>query len=476
MKALQRGAQIASTTRVPVGSDPRLAAFSTPERIWLRDHRAEIEGMIAETRREKTAGRFRLKPEEEKAAQDFETKMSKAGQAIETSFVKGLVKLAGPLGELSDSVVKLVASFTEKALPDIVKDLGEAIEWLAKEVDQPSFVSKVETFASMIVSLAGAFAGALGGLANFARWLGVDVPRFQTINQAEVQASSPSYGEKYERQSTGKGYGTHGAINNQFTGVSKDRGGTGAVGSPATMGQTTTAARGHDQAAVRDNEQGTISGTPQPPHRPVPPPADGETQTPTPPSRPSGGGSLPKAGWWTAARQAHAYNVLTKAGVSDQGARGLVSRWMNVEAPRGPASINPGRDHAFGIAQWLGPRKAGISGDTNFDHQLNYVVKELNNEGAPGAAGDSPGLLSSATTSREGARAASAYERAEHYDPVTHTDIGTNRTQRGMANVHTMEHGAARNRLFHRGQQISVNSVPGGNTSLSSGAAAAGSP
>ena len=252
MKALQRGAQIASTTRVPVGSDPRLAAFSTPERIWLRDHRAEIEGMIAETRQEKTAGRFRLKPEEEKAAQDFETKMDRAGKAIETSFVKGLVKLAGPLGELSDSVVKLVASFTEKALPDIVKDLGDAIEWLAKEVDQPSFVSKVEGLVSTIGSLASAFGGILGGLARFARWLGVASPG-ATINQAHVQTSSPSSGGG---GGTGSGYGVHGQSRDQFlTGPARNRGGTGSVSSAATGGQATTStggghARGGESAEV----------------------------------------------------------------------------------------------------------------------------------------------------------------------------------------------------------------------------------
>ena len=43
MKAMRRGAEIASTDKkVPVGSNPRLALFSNPERIWLRDHRSEI--------------------------------------------------------------------------------------------------------------------------------------------------------------------------------------------------------------------------------------------------------------------------------------------------------------------------------------------------------------------------------------------------------------------------------------------------
>ncbi|MES2147292.1 MAG: hypothetical protein V4491_05505, partial [Pseudomonadota bacterium] len=245
MKALQRGAEIASTTKLPVGSDPRLRAFTTPEQIWLRDHKAEIDELIASTRREKTAGRFRLSPAEEKSAQDFETNMSKAGTAIETSFVKGLVRLAGPLGELSDSVVKLVAKFTEKALPDIVKDLGDGVEWLAKEVDKPSFVSKVESLVSMIGSLAGVFGGLLGGLARFARWLGVDVSG-ATIGQAHVQAGSPSSGGG---GSSGTGYG-RGQSRDQFlTGHPHDRGGTGAASSPATGG-----AGGFGAATARGGE------------------------------------------------------------------------------------------------------------------------------------------------------------------------------------------------------------------------------
>ncbi len=230
MKALQRGGEIASTTKLPVGSDPRLAAFSTPERIWLRDHRAEIEELIAETKREKSRGRFRLSPAEEKSAQDFTTKMDTAGLAIETSFVKGLVRLAGPLGELSDSVVKLVSTFTEKALPDIVKDLGDGVEWLAKEVDKPGFVSKVEGVVSMIGSLAGAFGGVLGGLARFARWLGVASP----ITAGGTGATPYS----------GGGGETHGFVNDQLTGISKERGGTGEASSPATGGGSAGVAAG----------------------------------------------------------------------------------------------------------------------------------------------------------------------------------------------------------------------------------------
>ena len=49
-----------------------------------------------------------------------------------------------------------------------------------------------------------------------------------------------------------------------------------------------------------------------------------------------------RGGWWTKERQQRAYSVLReKAGLSDAGARGLVSRWANVEARQGPTAKNP---------------------------------------------------------------------------------------------------------------------------------------
>ena len=131
-----------------------------------------------------------LKPEEEKAAQDFETNMTKAGQAIETSFVKGLVKLSGPLGELSEFGRQTGrVDHSREGAPDVVKALGDGIEWLAKEVEKPSFVSEVEGLASTIGSLAVAFGGVLGGLARFARWLGVADPIFGRRRYSPVTRS-----------------------------------------------------------------------------------------------------------------------------------------------------------------------------------------------------------------------------------------------------------------------------------------------
>lgn len=136
-------------------------------------------------------------------------------------------------------------------------------------------------------------------------------------------------------------------------------------------------------------------------------------------------------GWWTPDRQAQAYQYLLSAGLSPYGAAGLVSRWANVESTgQGPLSVNPGRDHAFGIVQWLGPRAVPIRGNTSFEAQLAYVVQELNSSEARAA-----NVLRSASTPEEGAIGASMYERAEHYKAASGTDQWTSRTLAGIPAV-----------------------------------------
>jgi tail lysozyme len=134
--------------------------------------------------------------------------------------------------------------------------------------------------------------------------------------------------------------------------------------------------------------------------------------------------------WWTSDRQAFAVNYLMHAGgLSPIGAAGLVSRWANIESSGGPASVNPSSG-AFGIAQWLGARLSPIRGNTSFEAQLAYVVRELN--GAESRAG---AILRSATNADQAAVGASTYERAEGYNSATGRDNYTSRTASGVASV-----------------------------------------
>lgn len=142
-------------------------------------------------------------------------------------------------------------------------------------------------------------------------------------------------------------------------------------------------------------------------------------------------------GWWTADRQRYAAQYLMSgAALSAFGAAGLVSRWVNVESSGGPASRNPSSG-AFGIGQWLGSRLTPIKGNTSFDAQLAYAVRELN--GTEQRAGDA---LRVAQTVDEAARGASMYERAEGYNAATGRDNWTTKTANGIPAVYAIINGS----------------------------------
>jgi len=140
-------------------------------------------------------------------------------------------------------------------------------------------------------------------------------------------------------------------------------------------------------------------------------------------------------GWWTKDRRVYAVDFLVNNGLSPWGAAALVSRWANVESvARGPTAVNPGKDHAFGIAQWLGARKAGIYPNTNFDAQLAYAVDELQRPESRDT-GRGYQILQTATNADQGAVGATMFERAEHYNSNTGRDDYTSRTASGAPSI-----------------------------------------
>lgn len=142
-------------------------------------------------------------------------------------------------------------------------------------------------------------------------------------------------------------------------------------------------------------------------------------------------------GWWTPSRQAYAYNFLVGNGLSAYGAAGLVSRWANVESTaHGPASRGGYLNRAWGIAQWLGGRRTPIDGNSDFDAQLRYVIYELTLPASnPLNERRAAALLYSANDVQSGARAATAYERADGWNAATNTDYYTSKTAAGIPAV-----------------------------------------
>jgi nucleotide-binding universal stress UspA family protein len=401
LKALRRGAQIASKTRVDLlDVIPQLQVFSHEERMRLNAHPEEIEEMAKGFQQERGTGpgKLGLSPQDQLAYTNFTTQLEKAGRQIETIFVKGLVKLADPLGKLSQDVINLAEKFTAKdgPLDHLITDLGKGIEWLAGEIDKPEFQKTVSGFIEEIGSLAASLVGLVKGLANFAHWLGVG-----TVGSS----------------------GTPGSLGSLSDAPAADK--STALGRVSEQREKF----GHRTSGGGGGGSGAISGSATP-------------------------------GWWTAERQQHAYDRLTKEGhLSDAGARGLISRWVNVESSGGPNSRNAIGGGHYGIGQWSRSRAGSVWGNPDVDAQLDLTMKELNSTEL--AAGK---RLRDAKTSEEGAIGASSFERAEHYNRATGRDDWTNKTESGMGRIPV-----ARNK-------VTVTSTPGGNTVNGANAAAAGSP
>lgn len=143
-----------------------------------------------------------------------------------------------------------------------------------------------------------------------------------------------------------------------------------------------------------------------------------------------GKGNFGQKGWWTPERQSYGIDYLMKnAGLTEDGAKALVSRWRFVESPGGPTAVNP-KSGAAGIAQGLGSRRAGYTG--SFDDQLKNAARELN-----GSEGRAKKLLNTPGMAAVGA---SQFERAEGYDPKTGRDNFTDRVAEGMKHI---AHGVA---------------------------------
>jgi len=146
--------------------------------------------------------------------------------------------------------------------------------------------------------------------------------------------------------------------------------------------------------------------------------------------RDRGGSSPGTRGWWTADRVSHAIEKLQAGGVSELGAKALVSRWMNVEATGGPTAQNAIGGGHYGIGQWSRARAGALWGNPDFDAQLDHAVKELH-----GPEGAALSKLNAAKTADEAATGASMFERAEGYNSGTGRDNFTDKTARGIGSI-----------------------------------------
>ena len=85
------------------------------------------------------------------AWQDFQVQLSTAGQEIKTTLIDGLVKLTGPLGDLSKSIeTALSGLLSSPNLKIWIEDVATGIQSLAKYLGSPEFIANMGTFATDI--------------------------------------------------------------------------------------------------------------------------------------------------------------------------------------------------------------------------------------------------------------------------------------------------------------------------------------
>src|SRR4051812_1512450 len=169
--------------------------------------------------------------------------------------------------------------------------------------------------------------------------------------------------------------------------------------------------------------------------------------------------------WWTPANQTYAFNYLVGAGLSPYGAAALVSRWANVEATNGPSSRGGFLNHAWGIAQWLGPRLPPIDGNPSFNDQLAYVIQELQRPESA-ASGRAFQILQTAQDAYSAAIGASLYERASGFNSSTGVDNFTQRTANGIPAVLAAVGAASTSADY--GDAAGINTISGDDYSSSS--------
>ncbi len=110
-------------------------------------------------------GAFDLPPDIARRWQEFTTQMSRAGQGIENTFVRGLAPLAPGLTKLSESFEKVVRAFlTSPALSKWIESVDAGLEKFAAYIGTPDFEKTVRDFAVNLTNVAVA-------VGRFAEWV-----------------------------------------------------------------------------------------------------------------------------------------------------------------------------------------------------------------------------------------------------------------------------------------------------------------
>jgi hypothetical protein len=116
------------------------------------------------------SGRLNVDRQTSLAWQNFVTQLSRAGQGIENTFVRGLVKLEKPLESFSERLELLIERvFANDTLEHGIDKFAAGIEKVAQYIGTDDFANKVSRFIDGIGKLGEA-------VVNFVSWFGGDRP------------------------------------------------------------------------------------------------------------------------------------------------------------------------------------------------------------------------------------------------------------------------------------------------------------
>lgn len=112
-------------------------------------------------------GSLNLTKGQQKAWQDFQVQLTRAGEQIEATFIRGLTPLTPALTKLSSEFSHFIQVLLDSPLiKQWIQQFGDALHWFADQIDTPEFKAGVEAFASGVVKIAKAIAQAIQWIAG----------------------------------------------------------------------------------------------------------------------------------------------------------------------------------------------------------------------------------------------------------------------------------------------------------------------
>lgn len=106
-----------------------------------------------------------LTRDQQSAWTQFRVQLTRAGESIETTLIRGLTNLTGPLSHLSSSLEHLLATvLASPVLQDGIEKLGHGIDWLASYIASPQFQTDMEEFGTRVEKATIALGGMIDWL------------------------------------------------------------------------------------------------------------------------------------------------------------------------------------------------------------------------------------------------------------------------------------------------------------------------